>query len=125
MEFVPAVAMLLLITKVVDFLRYARSRDANGVTTQLIAWIGGVGAVMLVAQTTWADGIAVGDLPLSALDIWSQIFAGLTIGSGASFAKDVTKSVDNNNSSAIPTLLPNVGPRHSRRNRPAGPEDVG
>lgn len=125
MEFVPAVAMLLLITKVVDFLRYARSRDANGVTTQLIAWVGGVLVVLLVAQTTWADGIAVGDRALSTLDIWSQVFAGLTIGSAASFAKDVTKAVDNNNSSAIPTLLPYVGPQHSRRNRPSGPEDVG
>ena len=125
MEFVPAVAMLLLITKVVDFLRYARSRDINGVVTQLTTWIGGVLAVLLVAQTTWADGIAVGDRALSVLDIWSQIFAGLTIASGASVVKDFTKSIDNNNSSAIPTLLSQAGPKHSRRNRPSGPEDVG
>lgn len=125
MEFVPAVAMLLLVTKVVDFLRYARSRDTNGVVTQLIVWVGGILVVLLVARTTWANGITVGDRPLNYLDIWSQIFAGLTIGSGASFAKDLTKSIDNHNSSAIPTLLSQVGPKHSRRNRPSGPEDVG
>lgn len=125
MEFVPAVAMLLLITKVVDFLRYARNRDANGVLTQLIAWAGGVAVVLLVAKTTWANGITVGDRPLNYLDIWSQLFAGLMIGSSASFAKDLTKSIDNNNSSAIPTLLPAPGPRYARHNRPLGPEHAG
>jgi hypothetical protein len=126
MEFLPAAAMLALIVKVVDFLRYARSRDMNGVTTQLIVWIAGVGVVLLVAQTLWADGISVGDRALSTLDIWSQVFAGLTIGSAASVVKDIGyKSWDNNNSAAIPTLLPNVGPRRHRRNRPTGTEDVG
>ena len=124
MEFIPAVAMLALILKVVDFTRYARNGDSNGVITQLVTWAAGVLIVMLAAKTQWADGIQIGDRPLSVLDIWSQLFAGLSVGSGASVVKDTLKSVDNTNSSAIPTLLP-VGPGKTRRNPAGNPRDTG
>lgn len=109
MEFVPAVAMAALVLKFIDFLRYARAGDINGITTQVIVWLSGVGVLLLVSQTTWADGIEVGDRPLSKLGIWSVVFAGLSISSTASLLKDGLKSVDNANSSKIPTLL-NPGP---------------
>jgi hypothetical protein len=38
--------------------------DVNGILTQLAAWIAGVVVVLLVAQTDWADGIAIGDMSL-------------------------------------------------------------
>lgn len=123
MEFVPAAAMIALIIKAVDFLRYARAADTNGVFTQLIAWAAGVGVVLLVAQTQWAAGIEIGDRALSTLDIWSQVFAGLTVGSGASLIKDGLKSADNNRSGAIPTLLPHSGP--ASRHRANSPGDTG
>lgn len=114
MEFVPAVAFVTLVYKVVDTLRYAKSGDINGVLTQVIAWVSGVAVAFLVAQTEWADGIEIGDRPLSRLGFWSLVFAGLTIGSAASTAKDLFKSVDNANTSKIPTLLP-AGPKKVRR----------
>ncbi len=119
MEFVPVIAMAAVTLKGIDFLRYLRSGDANGVLTQLAAWIISTIVVMLVAQTAWADGIAVGDQSLGILGFWSQLFVGLSVGSGASFIKDTLKSLDNSNSSAIPTLVQPAG------NRPAKPEDVG
>lgn len=105
-EFVPVVAMLALIVKFVDFLRYAKARDINGVVTQLIVWASGVGGLLLVAQTQWAGMISVAGTPLSRLSFWSLVFAGLSVSSGASLVKDTLKSVDNKNTSAIPTLLP-------------------
>lgn len=111
MEFVPAVAMLALILKVIDFLRYAKAGDLNGVLTQLITWVAGVLVLLLVAQTNWADGITIGDTVLSKLGFWSVVFAGLSLASTASLAKDTLKSVDNSNSSAIPTLL-DAGPQN-------------
>lgn len=111
MEFVPAVAMLALIVKVIDFLRYAKAGDTNGVLTQLITWVSGVLVLLLVAQTNWADGISIGDTVLSKLGFWSVVFAGLSLASSASVVKDTLKSVDNSNSSAIPTLL-DAGPRN-------------
>lgn len=118
MEFVPAIAMAALILKAIDFARYLRAADVNGIFTQLAAWIAGIVVVLLVAQTDWADGIAVGDMNLAILNIWSLIFYGIAAGSGASIVKDTLKSVDNSNSSAIPTLVPS-------RRRPTDPGEVG
>lgn len=119
MEFVPALAMAALILKVVDFLRYLRAGDTNGVFTQLAAWVGAVLVVLLAAQTDWADGIGVGDKSLGTVNFWSLIFVGLTIGSGASVIKDIGyKALDNANSAAIPTLV-------RRNGRRIEPEDVG
>lgn len=106
MEFVPSVAMVLLIVKIIDFLRYARAADLNGVLTQLSAWVAGVLVVLLAAQTDWAGGIAIGNKSLATLGFWSLVFYGLSAGSGASLAKDTLKAVDNSNSAAIPTLVP-------------------
>ncbi len=125
-EFIPTVAMFALIVKLVDFLRYARAGDLNGVLTQLSTWIAGILVVLLVAQTEWANGIEVGDQPLSVLGFWSQLFVGLTVASTASLAKDTLKSVDNSNTSKIPTLLPQTGPRKkSRRAAGVAPDDMG
>lgn len=126
MEFIPAAAMLALVVKFIDFLRYASARDVNGVVTQLVVWAGGVAGVILVAQTAWADGIEVSNRALSQLDIWSLVFVGLQIASGASLVKDALKSVDNHNSSAIPTLL-TPGPKDGIEAAPTGqmPGDVG
>jgi len=120
MEFVPVVAMAALTLKLMDFVRYLKAGDSNGVITQFAAWVIGVVVTVLVAQTDWADGISVGDMTLGTINIWSLIFVGLAAGSTASVVKDVGyKALDNNNTAAIPTLL-SRSPR-----RPVGPEDVG
>lgn len=106
MEFVPSLAMIVLTVKIIDFLRYARAADLNGVLTQLFAWIAGVIVVLLAAQTDWASGISIGDENLHTLGFWSLVFYGLSAGSSASLAKDTLKAVDNSNSAAIPTLVP-------------------
>lgn len=110
MEFIPVVAMAALTLKLIDFLRYCRAGDMNGALTQLAAWVAGIVVVLLVAQTDWANGIAIGDMNLSTLGFWSLVFYGLTAGSAASFTKDALKAFDNSNSAAIPVLLP--GGRH-------------
>ncbi len=120
MEFIPVVAMATLTLKLIDFLRYARGADTNGMLTQLCSWVAGVLVVLLVAQTDWADGIAIGDMSLATLGFWSLVFYGLAAGSGASAVKDFFKSVDNSNSSAIPVLVP-----ESRRIDDKGPKEVG
>lgn len=112
MEFLPVVAMTTLTLKLVDFIRYLRAGDINGVTTQLAAWLAGVLVVFLVAQTAWAAGIAVGDMRLSTLGLWSQVFVGLTASSGAGFLNDIRKAVDNTTTAAIPRLIPRRG-RHN------------
>lgn len=112
--------MGLLTLKLIDFARYLRAGDANGVTTQLAAWIAGAVVVMLVAQTAWADGIVIGAMSLHKLGIWSQVFYGLAAGSSASTVKDALKAVDNTNSAAIPVLVPTRATRAV-----SAPKDVG
>lgn len=121
MEFLPAIAMITLVIKIIDFLRYARARDLNGVFSQAAVWFAGIIVVMLAAQTDWAATLRVGDLSLNQLGLWSQVFWGLSFASTASFGKDVTKAVDNSNSAAIPTLLDN---HYSSQPTAQGP-DVG
>src|SRR5437660_754661 len=104
MEFVPMVALLLLIKKFVDFLRMVSGRDFSGIVTQLVVWSSGVGALFLAAQTQWAEGISIGDRPLSHLTAWSIVFVGLTLGSTASVVSDFTKAVDNSDSAKRPPL---------------------
>ncbi len=105
MEFLPALALLALVKKLIDFLRYASARDVNGVVTQLVTWVSGFGALLLAAQTNWADQIMVGDSSLAALNVWSLVFVGMTVASSASVVHDVTKAVDNKDTAAIPKLL--------------------
>lgn len=106
MEFVPIVAMAALTLKAMDFLRYLRARDINGIVTQLGAWVFSVLVAFLVAQTDWASGVGVGDQTLATINGWSVLFWGLAAGSTASFVKDTHKALDGSNSAAIPTLLP-------------------
>lgn len=120
MDFLPAVAMVALLIKVIDTLRYLRAGDINGVLTQVSAWVAGIIVVVLVAQTDWADGIQIGDRSLGVLGIWSLVFYGMSAGSTASFAKDTLKAVDNSNSAAIPTLIPT-----GRHRAVSAPKDVG
>ncbi len=120
--FVPAIAMIALILKLIDFARYARNGDLNGIVTQVATWVAGVVVFVLVAQTVWAQEIVIGDRPLSQLGFWSLVFAGVSIASTASVVKDTLKSVDNHNSSKIPTLLP-TGPAGDHSQPPS--KDVG
>ncbi len=113
-------AMAALTLKGLDFIRYLRAGDTNGVLTQLASWIISVLVVLLVAQTDWADGIAVGDQSLATINLFSLLFVGLAVGSGASFLKDINKSIDNSNSSAIPILVQSSGQRRITK-----PEEVG
>jgi hypothetical protein len=110
-----------LVLKFMDFLRYLKAGDVNGIVSQLIVWISGVGALLLVAQTQWAGEIAVGDTTLSRLSFWSIVFAGMSIASVASAGKDFFKAVDSSNTAKIPTLL-SAGPP---ARRVPGEPDVG
>lgn len=105
MEFVPLAALALLVVGVVNFLRYLRNTDWNGVATIGLAWVAGIFAVGLVAKTNFAAGIPIGDLSLADLNFASQIFVGMTIASTGSYFVDVKKALDDKDSAKVPPLL--------------------
>lgn len=103
--FVPAVAMLTLIKKVLDFLKYLTNQDWNGALTQVCVWVAGIAVVWLYAQTDWAEGISFAGLVLSSMNFASLVALGIGLGSSASVATDFIKARDNTDSAAMPPLI--------------------
>lgn len=88
MEFVPVLVLLATVKKVVDFVRYAKAGEVNGIVTQVVAWLAGFGLVALAAHSAWADSVVIGDVPLAGMSLASQLLTGIAIGSTASLAHD-------------------------------------
>lgn len=105
MDWTAAVALLALVKKSVDVVRYLSAKDLNGVVTQVVTWALGVAVVQLVARTVWASQVIVSSIPLTHLNLWSQVFVGLTIGSTSSVVHDAVRAVDNTDSAQVPALL--------------------
>ena len=104
-DWIPLVALTGLISSVINFVKYISARDKNGIVTQVAVWLAGVLAVVLFAHTAFADTVPVGGVSLDQVNVWTQIFVGLTIGGVASFATDVRKALDNNDTAAKPPLV--------------------
>lgn len=105
LDFVPLVALALVVKTTVDILRYVKGQDWNGAVTLLIAWLAGFAAAALFAQTDFADAIAVGDQTLGNLNAASLIVIGLTLGSAGAFANEFNAARDTNRSTAKPHLV--------------------
>lgn len=105
MEFVPLLAAAALVWKIVDFLKYLRTGDVNGVFTQLSVWVAGVAVVLLLANTDWADGITVGDTILGALNGASLVLLGLSVGSTSSVLYDTKAAIDGSDTAVKPPLI--------------------
>ena len=120
MEFVPILALLSLVKKVIDLGKYITNRDMNGIVTTLAGWTAGVLAVVLFAQTNFADGIRIGDTALAALNFASQVAVGLTIGAGAGLAADFVSAKQPSDDPARLKLLPSATRSEARRRRTRG-----
>lgn len=105
MDFVPILALGLVVKTTVDILRFVRGRDWNGAGTLLTAWVGGFAAAALFAQTEFADGISVGDQTLGDLNVASLLVVGLTLGSVGANVNEFFASRDANRSTAKPQLF--------------------
>lgn len=107
---IAALALLgTFISKFMDFLKFLRARDTNGITTQLITWVAGVVGVALFAHTDFAGGVKLGTVVLEDAGWATQVFAGLMATSLLSKVYDFQKSFDNTQTSATPSLVPGTG----------------
>lgn len=115
--FVPLLVLLATGAKIVDFVRYARAGDVNGIITQVLAWVTGFGLIALAAHTPWATapaaagGLAFGGVTLGHIGLAGQVLVGLALGSSFSLTKDAIKAVDGTQSAAVPPLVDPPGPR--------------
>lgn len=105
-QFVPAVALASLVWMFVDFLRAVTNRDVKSVITHIVAWASGVGAVVLVAHTSFGDGVSVGRETLSSLDWWDLLVVGLLATSLVKPGLALTRALDGSDSNSQPPLVP-------------------
>lgn len=110
MEFVPLVALGLVVKTTIDILRYLKGSDWNGAFTLIAAWIAGFGAAALFGQTAWADSLVIGDQNLGNLNIASLIVFGLTLGSVGAFANEFNAARDDNRNTSKPHLVSGDAP---------------
>ena len=106
MQFVPLVAAIALIWKIVDFAKLVRARDVNGIVTQAVVWVAGVAIFFLLASTDYATGIRIGGVVLAHLNGPSLILIGLSAGSSAAVGYDFKRAVDHSDSATMPPLIP-------------------
>jgi hypothetical protein len=108
-EFIASVALVTIVGKTVDFIRYLVNGNWNGVVTQLVAWALGIGAVFLFANSDFAEEIPVGSAhTLGTLGAASLIIVGMSAASTFGVVSDVRKAVDNSDTARIPHLIPPV-----------------
>lgn len=105
MTFAPLLAALALMVKLVDFAKYLRARDVNGIVTQLSVWVAGIIVIFLLAASDFASGVPIGDLKLDAMNAASLVLVGLTISSSGSVVYDFKRAADGSDSAATPQLV--------------------
>jgi hypothetical protein len=98
MEFIPFVAALSLVVKIVDFSKFVSNRLWNDVVTQIVTWGAGIGVTFLLAATDYATKIELGGFAVSDLNALSLVLFGLTISSTGSLAYDFKNAVDTHSS---------------------------
>ncbi|MBL7490830.1 hypothetical protein I6A60_24610 [Frankia sp. AgB1.9] len=124
MSFAPLAAVGTLVFTFVNFLTYIRARQWNGVLTQAIAWVAGVGAIMLAARTDFASNVSFGDSSLGNMDIATQIFLGLIATSILSTVNEFKKAFDNSDSAKKDPLLTARGPGSDTAGPAGSPSSV-
>lgn len=105
METVGLVALIAIIWKVVDFIKYVTSRDTNAAVTQLSVWGSAIAVALLAREaepfsTIGVLGTTFGDLSTPAIVLFA-----LGLGSTASGVVDLKKAIDGSDSAAVPPLL--------------------
>lgn len=120
MDFIPLLAAVTLVWKVVDFVKYIQARDWSNATTQVAVWLAGVGVTFLLAGTNFAEGIVIGDVGVGLMNWQSLLLVGLSLGSSASALVDVKKAVDNTDSAAVPPSSARVARHAAPRGDAAG-----
>lgn len=118
MEAVGLAALISIIWKVVDFLKYLANRDLNAAVTQASVWLSAIAVSLLAREaepfsTVGVVGTTFGELSTAAIVLFA-----LGLGSTASGLVDFKKAIDSTDSAAIPPLM------HTTPPAPVVPEPI-
>jgi len=111
-EFIPIVALGLVVYTLTNFVKYVRNREWSSAVTLVLAWVVGVAAVWLFGATAWGAQVNVGEKSLDLLSFADKLVVGLVVMSAGSTLYDLKRSFDSSDSAATPALIPggNKGP---------------
>lgn len=105
MEVFTAATLAALVVKITSVLKYLSAGQFREALTQVVPWVAGILVAIVAANADVASGIVIwGDMALGQLDGWSQVLAGVALGSGGSLVYDFKKAVDNSDTAAEPPL---------------------
>lgn len=102
-----AVGLAALTAKVVDFFRLLAnlSTHVSATLTQILAWVGGIVATALYANSDFGESVAVGANTLDKLSGPTLVIIGMMAASAASLLVDVKQAIDGADTAAKPPLL--------------------
>lgn len=89
MTFVPMLALVFLVNKLVDWLRELVPDRLEPKVLIPLSWASGALVTYLFSLTVWAKETGVGDLALSDLDVIATLLVGVLIGAGGSVLNDL------------------------------------
>ncbi len=105
MAFAPLAFLGALVYKFVDFLKFVKVGDWNAAGTQVIAWVAGIVAITLFANSDFSSEIDFGGRSLESLNFVSQVVIGLSATSLFSAFYDVKRAIDVNDTAKTPALI--------------------
>lgn len=95
------VGLVTLGIKIMSTLKFIKDRDFEALYWQLGAWGVGIVLVLWAAHIQVINDTLIGTLALWQMDIPTQLYVGLALGSTGSFLYDRTVARDNNRVSKI------------------------
>jgi len=115
------VALGSIVYTIVNLVRYAKDTDWSSVWSQVLAWLAGIIATIVVAHTALAHAFSFGKQDLAQIGFGSQLLVGLAAASTISIVYQFKKAVDTGKNAVVPSLLPNVqGKQASAERAPRG-----
>lgn len=101
MEIIGVAALIAIIWKVVDVIKYATNGNMRAVTTQLSVWGAAIAIVLLAREAEPFANVEIMGTTFDRLDLASTVLFALGLGSAASVGVDVKKAIDNTDSAAV------------------------
>lgn len=102
MEVMLVLALGPLVYTFVIFVKNLTAQQWKPAITQAIAWLAGIGAVLMMAAAQFAGGISIGNTTLDKLDFWPKVLVGVLVASVVSMLHEFKKAIDRTDTAVVP-----------------------
>jgi hypothetical protein len=107
-------AMGSVVFTFINLIRFATAGEWASAITQVLAWVSGVIAALIIAHTDLGAAFSFGSKSLSQIGWFSQCLVGLIAASTISVVNEIKKAIDNTDTAAVPPIrMPRLLPRQA------------